>query len=168
MKPFLYITFFLLSFSFTIIATTLTFDTVHSDLDTLTDLTYGNTNKTVLVLELDSTNPNGFTLGISSLKTGNLVRYEGGYQTMSYPGNVASYTFSMAPVTVGQGTLGMTAPTYPSNVSLATPYTINFNTVPSANETIDYKLQFKMTVPANNALFSASFTDSLTFSITDL
>jgi len=155
-------------FNISLSATTLNFDYNHSNLDTLTDLTYGNTNKTVIVLELDSVNPNGFILEISSLKTSNLVLYNGSYQTMSNPGNVTPYTISIAPVTVGQGTLGMTAPTYPSNVSLSTPYTINFDTVPSANETLDYKLQLKMTIPANALLFSDSFTDNLTFSITDL
>ena len=142
--------------------------TTGAEINAITDLSLGNTNKSVIVFTLNNTNNStGFRLTISSLKTGNLVRYIApNYQTMTNTGNVAPYTFSWVPSTVSQGTLGWVEPSLPTNASLASPVTIDY-VVNAANTTVNYKYKFVITIPAKPALFSGTFRDSITLTMVD-
>jgi hypothetical protein len=139
------------------------------ELDTLTNLSGGNLDRVLAVIEIDSLvaqSPNGFRLEISSLNGGQLVRMLGpsNYADDAISGNVADYTFSLVS---GTGTLGTDAPSLPTDHPLSTTITLDFdqNVV---GDTTDKQYDCVFTVPAKTALFEGTFGDELTFTLTDL
>lgn len=150
-------------------ASTLSVTSVGTGIDALTTLSGGNLNRTLAIIEIDSLvaeAPNGFSLRIHSLNGGQLVRKLGpsSYADTVIAGNVADYTFSLVS---GAGTLGMTAPSLPTDHPLSTDIVLDFSQNVSA-DTVDKQYACVFTIPAKTALFSGTFGDVLTFTLTDL
>lgn len=162
------------------------------DIDTLTNLSGGNLDKTLAIISIDSTlgaapnpdaasaacispsenvvpsNPsifsNGFRLEIASLKNGKFVRFlNPGYADSLLSGNVSDYTFS---IVSGTGTLGFTEPGLPISHALATPITLDF--VSPVSDTVEKKYHFVFTALSKTALFLGTFRDELSLTLSDL
>jgi len=124
-------------------------------------------DKTLAIISIDSTlgaAPNGFRLEIASLKNGEFVRFlNPGYADSLLSGNVSDYTFS---IVSGTGTLGCTEPGLPISHALATPIILDF--VSPVSDTVEKKYHFVFTAPSKTALFSGTFRDELTVTLSDL
>ncbi len=138
--------------------------------DALSNLTAGNTDKIlakITINSLQSESPDGFTFGVSSLNSGKLLRVTVpsplAYSATGYTGDEANYTFTMVS---GSGTLGATEPTLPVAHELSTPISLSFETV--TGDTTDKVYDFSFTVPAKSSLFSGTFGDTLTVTISDI
>lgn len=138
-------------------------------IDSLTSLTSDNIDRTLGILSFNSDSndsPNGFSVTISSLKAGQLVRQVGlGYADAGYTGNVADYTMTMA--ANGNGTLGATEPILPINNDMAIPVNLDFG-VPVTTDTIDREYTLKFTIPGKTALLSGTFGDVITITLSDI
>jgi hypothetical protein len=136
----------------------------------LTDLTGGNFSRTLGIITIDSqfaVSPNGFRLQIASLKLGGLVRRPtpSTYADSGLIGDVAPYTFSLEPN--GNGSLGCAEPALPTNHTLATAISLDFNQAIVAN-TVAKEYKFVFTIPAKSSLFAGTFGDVLTVTLSDL
>ena len=150
-------------------ASTLFVTSSGAGIDVLTDLSGGNLDRTLVILEIDSAisqSPAGFRLEISSLNSGRLVRKLGlsTYANDALSGNVADYTFSLVS---GSGTLGTDAPSLPTDHPLSTSIVLEFSQNVVAN-TVDKQYACLFTVPSKAGLFQGTFGDLLTFTLTDL
>lgn len=116
-------------------------------------------------INLNNNNPTGFKVTLSSAKSGNLVRYaSGAYTDATKEGNVLAYTVSMVG---GTGTLGTSAPTLPSDVSLSSDHEISFDTSVD-RATVDKVYTVKVSTDANDALFRGTFQDTISITIADI
>ena len=139
------------------------------DIDALTNLTGGNTDRTGAIVEIDSLlseSPNGFQLSISSLNGGKLVREisPSVYEDSGVAGNVANYTMTLSAST---GTLGCDEPTLPVADTLATSIALNFTQNVTA-DTVDKKYELVFTIPSTSVVLAGTFSDKITVTIADI
>ena len=148
-------------------ASILTVTTVGNGIDVLTNLTGGNLDRILAIITIDSQSPNGFRLAISSQKLGSLVRKPTPqtYADSGIDGNVAPYTFTLA--SNGNGTLGCAEPSLPIDHPLSTTITLDFDQAVVA-DTVGKEYMCLFTVPGKNTLFSGTFGDELTVTLSDL
>lgn len=138
-------------------------------IDTLTDLSGGNLNRTLALIELNSDvveRPNGFSLLLSSANGGKLVRESspGVYASSALVGNIAPYTLTLS--STGSGSLGCTEPALPINNTFTTAINLNFGFGVTAS-TNAKQYAFKVTIPAKESLLSGSYKDVVTVTIQD-
>ncbi len=150
-------------------ASILTVTTVGNGIDVLTNLKGGNLDRSLAIITIDSQisqSPNGFRLAISSQKLGSLVRQETPqtYADSGIEGNVAPYTFTLMPN--GNGTLGCTEPSLPIDHALSTTITLDFSQAVVA-DTVGKVYTCLFTIPGKNTLFSGTFGDVLTITLSD-
>jgi len=129
--------------------------------------TTDNTGVVVSAITLGNDQGGGFTLDVSSLKTGKLVRHNGtSYETDTIDGNVVNYIVSLV---YSSGTLGTVAPSpsLPTAHELATSISLSFVADSPTRNTVAYVLNLEMTTTANDKQFQGTFRDDLTFTLTD-
>ena len=125
----------------------------------------------VVRIKVNTVNGAAFQLDISSLKVSKLVLHDGtNYVGTPYrEGDFTTYSMDMIAATQSQGTLGHIQPTLPGSSQFNTgsvSLTFNQNT-PTAN-TVNYKYLLRTVLPINRALFTGTFKDTLTISVSDL
>lgn len=138
-------------------------------IDTLTDLSGGNLNRTLALIELNSNfveSPDGFLLQLSSANGGKLVRESspGVYASSALVGNIAPYTLTLS--ATGSGSLGCTEPTLPVNNAFTTALNLDFGIGVTAS-TDAKQYAFKVTITAKESLLSGSYKDVVTVTISD-
>jgi hypothetical protein len=146
-------------------ASTISIQQSGPSIQSLTELTAGNTSRALALLTVDSTSSSNFTISMTSANAGFFVRkVSGSYVTPVLTGDSISYTLSV--VGNGTGTLGCTEPNNLLNNDLSSQLNFLFTTPTADTVGKEYLLQF--TLPSKTSLFEGTFADDITVTISDV